>query len=51
MWTVYYHAGGLKQIEQQFFAIQNNTASPDRYLRPLAKSKVCYFSGLSQPLL
>lgn len=31
--TVYYDAGVLKKIEQQFFAIQNNPASPDRYLQ------------------
>lgn len=36
--TVYYDAGVLKQIEQQFFAIQNNTASPDRYLQVPVKS-------------
>lgn len=31
--TVYYSAAVLKEIEQQFFEIINNTATPDEYLR------------------
>lgn len=31
--TVYYKASVLKQIEQQFFEINNNTATPDEYLQ------------------
>ncbi|PSN12860.1 YgiT-type zinc finger domain-containing protein [filamentous cyanobacterium CCT1] len=36
--TVYYSATVLKAIERQFFAIQNNTASPDQVLQVPVKS-------------
>ncbi len=36
--TLYYRAEVLKAIEQQFFAIHNNTASPDQFLQVPVKS-------------
>ena len=36
--TVYYNAKVLKDIERQFFAIQNNTAIADHYLQVPVKS-------------
>jgi YgiT-type zinc finger domain-containing protein len=38
--TAYYSAPVLKAIEQQFFAIQNNQATPDEYLQVPIKSLV-----------
>lgn len=36
--TVYYSAEVLKNIERQFFAIRNNTETPDQYLQVPVKS-------------
>lgn len=36
--TAYYSAAVLKTIEQQFFEIQNNQATPDEYLQVPVKS-------------
>ncbi|MBD1876834.1 type II toxin-antitoxin system MqsA family antitoxin [Nodosilinea sp. FACHB-131] len=36
--TVYYSAEVLKNIECQFFAIRNNTETPDQYLQVPVKS-------------
>lgn len=36
--TAYYSAATLKAIEQQFFEIQNDQATPDEYLQVPVKS-------------
>jgi YgiT-type zinc finger domain-containing protein len=37
---VYYDASVLKEIEQHFFAIRNNTEKPDRYVQLPQKAYV-----------
>jgi DNA transposition AAA+ family ATPase len=41
----------LKELKVIQSIVLIGTSRLDTHIRPLAKSKVCYFSGLSQPLL